>query len=77
MKNRDEDYIRDGLGYIDDPRAPAGMTGRQLTRQLHLYALLSEDLAFTLEKLCEHQYDKQEVRGVLNMLLDQAYDDEH
>jgi hypothetical protein len=75
VKDRDEDYIRDGLGWIDDPRAPAGHVGLPFTRQLHLHALLNEDLAFTLEKLCEHQYNKDEVRVVLNMILDQAYND--
>jgi hypothetical protein len=75
MKTNDEDYIRDGLGWIDDPRAPAGHVGLPFTRQLHLHAVLNEDLAFTLEKLCEHQYNKDEVRVVLNMLLDQAYGD--
>ena len=75
MKDRDEDYIRDGLGWIDDPRAPAGTIGRPFSRQLHLHVLLSEDLVFTLEKLCEHRYDKEEVRVVLNMILDQAYDE--
>jgi len=75
VKDRNKDYIRDGLEWIDDPRAPAGHVGLPFTRRLHLHALLNEDLTFTLEKLCEHQYDKEEVRGVLSMLLDQAYDD--
>jgi|TARA_Y100000310_G_scaffold342347_1_gene445249 hypothetical protein len=75
MKVRDEDYIRDGLGWIDDPRAPAGRVGQLFTRQLHLHAILSEDLMFTLGKLSDMKYDKEEVRGVLNMLLDQAYDE--
>ena len=75
MKTDDEDYIRDGLGWIDDPRAPAGQIGRPFSRQLQIHAMLRDDLAFTLEKLCDHRYDKEEVRRVLNMLLDQAYDE--
>ena len=75
VKDRDEDYIRDGLGWIDDPRAPAGRVGQPFTRQLHLHAILSEDLMLTLEKLSDMKYEKEEVRGVLSMLLDQAYDD--
>ena len=71
----DDNYIRDGLGWIDDPRAPAGHVGQPFTRQLHLHALLNEDVMFTLEKLHEHQYNKEEVLGVLSMLLDQAYDE--
>jgi hypothetical protein len=74
MKDKAEDYIRDGLGWIDDPRAPAGQIGRPFSRQLQVHAMLQGDLSFTLEKLCEHQYDKEEVRIVLNMILDQAYD---
>ena len=70
-----EDYIRDGHGWIDDFRSPAGIVGQPITRQLHLHAMLSEDLRFTLEKLSDMEYDKEEVRGVLNMLLDQAYND--
>ena len=75
MRNKDKDYVRDGLGVIDDLRAPAGLVGQSLTRQLHLHALLNADIGFSLEKLHEHQYDKEEVRGVLNMLLDQVYDE--
>ena len=74
MKDRVEDYIRDGLGWIDDLRAPAGLIGRPFSRQLQIHAMLRDDLSFTLEKLCEHRYDKEEVRVVLNMILDQAYD---
>jgi hypothetical protein len=74
MKNKEEDYVRDGLGWIDDPRAPAGHVGLPFTRQLQLHAILSEDIGFTLEKFSDMEYDKEEVRGVLNMLLDQAYD---
>jgi len=74
MKTDDKDYIRDGLGWIDDPRAPSGKIGRPFSRQLQIHAMLQDDLSFTLEKLCEHQFDQEEVRGVLNMILDQAYD---
>ena len=75
MTTKAEDYIRDGLGWIDDPRAPAGKVGQPFTRQLHLHAILSEDLMFTLEKLSDMKYDKEEVRAVLNMILDQAYNE--
>ena len=75
MKTNDKDYIRDGLGWIDDPRAPAGQIGRPFSRQLQVHTMLQDDLLFTLEKLCEHRYDKEEVRVVLNMILDQAYDE--
>jgi len=75
MKTNDKGYVRDGLGWIDDPRAPAGRVGQPFTRQLHLHAILSEDLMFTLEKLSDMKYDKEEVRAVLNMILDQAYNE--
>jgi hypothetical protein len=75
VKDSDKDYIRDGLGWIDDPRSPAGQIGRPLSRQLQIHAMLNQDMTFTLEKLCEHRYDKEEVRVVLNMILDQAYDE--
>lgn len=75
MKDKAEDYIRDGLGWIDDPRAPAGQIGRPFSRQLQVHAMLQDDLGVALKKLCEHRYDKEEVRVVLNMILDQAYYD--
>ena len=75
MKTDDKDYVRDGLGWIDDPRAPAGQMGQPFSRQLQVHAMLQDDLSFTLEKLCEHRYDKAEVRVVMNMILDQAYDE--
>ena len=73
MTDKAKDYIRDGLGWIDDPRAPAGLVGRPFSRQLQVHAMLNDDLSFTLGKLCEQRYDKEEVRVVLNMILDQAY----
>ena len=75
MKTDDKDYVRDGLGWIDDPRAPARQMGQPFSRQLQVHAMLQDDLSFTLEKLCEHRYDKEEVRVVMNMILDQAYDE--
>ena len=70
MQDKDKEYIRDGLGWIDDFRAPAGMVGQPFVRQLYIHSLLNDDVTLTLQKLYKHQYNKEEVRVVLNMLLD-------
>jgi len=72
MKNENEEYVRDGLGWIDDFRAPAGIMGHPITRQIMIHSVLHGQVT----QLHELQYDKEEVRTVMNLLLDQVYNED-
>ena len=72
MKNENEEYVRDGLGWIDDFRAPAGIVGHPITRQIMIHSTLHG----LVDQLHELQYDKEEVRAVMNLLLDQVYNED-
>tara|TARA_Y100000310_G_C20615142_1_gene780223 strand:- start:168 stop:389 length:222 start_codon:yes stop_codon:yes gene_type:complete len=72
MKNENEEYVRDGLGWIDDFRAPAGIMGHPITRQIMIHSALHGQVT----QLHELQYDKEEVRTVMNLLLDQVYNED-
>jgi len=74
VETKKEEYVRDGLGWIDDFRAPAGIVGRPFSRQLAIHALLYGHIGSVLRDLRQHSYDLEEVRGVINNLLDEAYD---
>ena len=75
VKDKEVEYIRDALGWIDDFRAPAGICGQPFTRRILIHAAINHRLSYSLRDLSNSQYDKEEVRSIMNSILDDVYDE--
>jgi len=70
-----EDYVRDGFGNIDDFRAPAGMVGMQLSRQIMLQSMLAESVVPQLHELKNHGFCKKTIFDVFLQTIESVYED--
>ena len=70
-----EDYVRDGLGNIDDFRAPAGMVGMQLSRQLMIQSMFTESVVPQLHELKNHGFCKKTIFDVFLQTIESVYED--
>lgn len=70
-----DDYVTSSRygGNVDDFRAPAGTVGSSLARKIGMSAMLTGRISGVLEDLRKNGYDKEEVREVLNDLLEQTF----
>ena len=69
-----EDCIRDGLGWIDDFRAPPGLCGSPIARKIYIHALLNSGKSISQINL--RGFPIEFVSVVLKMILEQEYADE-
>ena len=69
-----EDYVIDGLGNIDDFRAPAGIVGSQLARRLMLQAIFTESLTSHLHELKNQGFCKKLVFDTLLQTVESVYE---
>ena len=68
-----EDYVIDGVGNIDDFRAPAGKTGSQLSRRLMLQTMFTESLVSHLYELKNQGFCKKLVFDTLLQTVESVY----
>ena len=70
-----EDYVRDGLGNIDDFRAPAGTVGMQLSRQIMIQSMFIESVVPQLHELKKHGFCKKTIFDVFLQTIESVYED--
>jgi hypothetical protein len=66
-----EDYIRDGLGWIDDFRTPPGLCGSPIARKIYIHALLNSGKS--ISQIKQMGFPKEFVTEVLKMIVEQEY----
>ena len=70
-----EDYVIDGVGNIDDFRAPAGIVGSQLTRKIMIQSMFAESVAPQLHELKKHGFCKKTIFDVFLQTIESVYED--
>ena len=66
-----EQFVTNGLGWVDDFRAPAGECGHPITRMIHAKCLLSQ--GSSVSELKRLGFSRQMITEVTNMIINEEY----
>ena len=68
-----DNFVKDGLGWVDDFRALPGECGQILPRKIYAYALMQQGLS--LGELKKMGFSKEIISEIFGMRLEEAFDE--
>lgn len=67
-----DEFVRDGLGWVDDFAALPGQCGQPLTRMIYAYSLMKNGAS--LKQLREMGFSRELVSEISKKLISEEYD---
>ena len=70
---KDNDFVRDALGWVDDFRALPGECGQPLSQKIYVYSLMQQGVS--MKKLKEMGFSKDIISEIFDMRLSEAFNE--